>query len=620
MRKLLLLGSFLGLSTGLWAQATKTQGQSGAPFVVNVSDRSIPDLDPNLIQRESFPVPVSEYGLRKEELNRKRMEFEALHPDQDVVVEKPNGVAPNPYILKGIQGNTANGTPNDNDVAVSNSGKIVSVVNSNMRVYDDTGGIIVTKSLTSLVAGAGNYSWISDPRVLYDPVADRFVLVCFSGALSTESTILVGFSQTPDPEANWNFYAINGSPFPDSTWSDYPIIALSDKDLFMTFNLVKDNIGWQTGFKQSVIWQIDKQGGYNGNPLQYTLWSDIKYNGIYNRNICPAKYQTTTPGSNMYFLTLRNVAASNDSIFITEITDSYSSGNAALVQKVVVAPKSYGFPPNARQKKFGGVQHYLMTNDARVLAAIYENDHIHFGSNTINTQHMNAGIYLGTISGISGSSPTVTADIFSDATMEYGYPSMTWMGSGSNDHKVLYTFSHCITDSFPGTSVLYKDAAGNYSDIVSVKDGTSIINVLVDTNDRWGDYTNIQRRYNMPNRAYLSGSWGKSTTMNCWVSMIESTDYPLASPAVESSRTVELYPNPVQQNRFTTRFTNGKEQKMAFDLLDAQGRIVQRILNTRLKPGVHEFSISTSALSRGTYILRIQSETEILHHEKVIVP
>jgi hypothetical protein len=617
MQKIFLFGLFVLFSQFCGAQATKTNGVSGKPVVLNVSDQRIPDLQPNLIHLDQYPLPASEYANRKELLNQQRNDYEAQKKSNPQAMKK-RGLAPNPYIVKGIQGNTANGTPNDNDIAVSNAGKVVSVVNSNMRVYDDTGGIIVSKSLTNLVAGAGNYSWISDPRVLYDPTADRFVLVCFSGNLSTESVILVGFSQTPEPEGNWNFYALNGSPFPDSTWSDYPIIALSDKDLFMTFNLVKDNISWTVGFKQSVIWQIDKQTGYSGNPLQYTLWSDIKHNGIYNRNICPVKYQTSTMGNNMHFLTLRNVAASNDSIFLTEITDSYTSGNAALVQRVITTPKSYGFPPNARQKKVGGVNHYLMTNDARVLAAIYENDHIHFGSNTVNTQFMNAGVYLGTIANVSSTTPTVTAEIFSDATMEYGYPSMTWMGTGTNDHKVLYTFSHCITDSFPGTSILYKDANGNYSDIIAVKNGTSIINVLVDTNDRWGDYTNIQRQYNTSNRAYLSGSWGKSTTMNSWVSIVDHTDYPTSVVDVKED-VVDVFPNPVSDKRFTIRFELNESKKVKFELYDVNGRLVQKILDTRLKKGTHAFSVETAALTPGIYFLKLFDEKQLFQTEKLIV-
>jgi hypothetical protein len=53
-----------------------------------------------------------------------------------------------------------------------------------------------------------------------------------------------------------------------------------------------------------------------------------------------------------------------------------------------------------------------MTNDARVLAAIYENGYVHFGSNTVNPAYMNAGVYLGTIKNISEANPVITADIF----------------------------------------------------------------------------------------------------------------------------------------------------------------------------------------------------------------
>jgi hypothetical protein len=111
------------------------------------------------------------------------------------------------------------------------------------------------------------------------------------------------------------FYKLNGNSFKDSTWSDYPIIAVSGSDLFITFNQVRDNVSWTVGFKQSVIWQIDKQRGYDGDTLQYTLWSDIKTDGRNLRNICPAKQHTTTQTDNMYFLSVRNVDASNDSIF-----------------------------------------------------------------------------------------------------------------------------------------------------------------------------------------------------------------------------------------------------------------------------------------------------------------
>jgi hypothetical protein len=392
------------------AQATKTNGVSGPPQHINFSDTTSKDYDIHLVQLDQHPIPSADYGTKKNELNRLRAAWKnEAHKTENL--SKTRGLAVNPSIIKGAQGNTSNSVPNDNDIAVSNDGKVVSVVNSNIRIYDDTLKSIFNKTLTSLVSSLGVYTWISDPRVIYDPSSDRFILVCFSGNLSTESTIMVGFTQTNDPTGAWNFYTLNGNSFNDSTWSDYPIISVSDKDFFITFNQVKDNVSWTVGFKQSVIWQIDKQNGYNGMPLQYTLWSDIKYNGVPLRNICPAKYQTANMGTNMYFLTLRNVASSNDSIFLTEITDSYQSGNAQITQKVVTSPVAYGFPPNAVQKLYGTAQQYLMTNDARVLAAIYENNYIHFGSNTLNPTYMNAGVFLGEIKNVSSATPVVTASI-----------------------------------------------------------------------------------------------------------------------------------------------------------------------------------------------------------------
>jgi hypothetical protein len=519
-------------------------------------------------------------------------------------------------VIKGIQGNTSSSVPNDNDIAVSNNGTVVSVVNSNMSVYNDTGKLLVNKrSLTSMTAAVGNYTWISDPRVIYDPNNDRFILVCFSGNLSTESVILVGFSQTNDPAANWNFYTLNGASFNDSTWSDYPIISISDQDLFITFNQVKDNVSWTIGFKQSVIWQIQKYEGFAGTPLVYDLWSNIQYNGGNLRNICPAKYQTTTMGSNMYFLTLRNVASTNDSIFVTEITDSKASGVAQLTTRVLTSPTAYGFPPNVPQK----LGQYLMTNDARVLAAIYENDYIHFGSNTINPQFMNAGVYLGTIKNISSATPTVKADIISTATQEFGYPSMTYVGSTNNDHKVLYNMSHCYTDSFSGASVMYKNTNEDYSDIISVKDGLSIVNRLTDTVERWGDYTNIQHVYNNPSRAYLSNSWGKSGANNCWISIVDHTDFPVSTHEMIKNSNSRVFPNPIPENRFTTTFTLNVAQKLRYEIVDMQGKLVAIILDTKTKTGQNEFSFTTDDLSKGNYIFRIVGEKEMIATHKITI-
>ncbi len=624
MYKRIILLTLISLQSmvALYAQLTvrKTQGSSGSPTVVDLSKIQTPDFFPSLIHLDQQPLPAAAYGDKKTELNRLRALHEANIATTQHTVSNKTRSAANPVIWKDFAGNSANSVPNDNDIAVSNAGIVLSAVNSNLRIYDDTGKIINTISLSTIFTPVGNFNWISDPRVLYDPSTDRFVLVCFSGSLSNTSTILVAFTQTNDPNGAWNAYTLNGNMFNDSTWSDYPIIALSDKDLFMTFNQVMDNVSWTIGFKQSVIWQIDKQSGYSGAPLQYTLWDSMQYNGINLRNICPAKYQSSTMGNNMYFLTVRNVAPSNDSLFVTEITNSHASGNATMNMRLLSTPVMYGFPPNARQRKASnGLQQYLMTNDARVLAAIYENNYVHFGLNTLNPAHMNAGVMLGTIENISSANPVVKAQIFSTPTQEFGYPSMAYMGQGANDHKVLYTFSHCYTDSFPGTSMIYKDHNDQFSDVIGVKDGTSIINVLADSNDRWGDYTNIQRVYNQSNRAYLAGSWGRLNIMNSWVAAVDIVNWPAATNTWSSTSEITVYPNPLVDDRFIIRFENNETQNLYFDLVDMNGRLIKTVLHTRVKKGKNEFSFYTGTMSSGTYILYIRSDKASLYSQKLIV-
>ena len=619
--KYLFLFVALFIQCSLSAQYRKTDGRSEKPLTLKMLDPQRPDYFASLIHLDQHPLPAAEYGYKKTALNEARAKWEAQHPNRLEVVNKPTASAPDPIIWKSFAGNSANSVPNDNDIAVSNNGTVVSVVNSNMRVLDDTGKVLSTISVSTFFSSLGTFNYVSDPRVLYDPVHDRFILVCFSGALSTSSTILVAFSQTNDPLGTWNAYTLNGNSFNDSTWSDYPIIAINDKDLFLTFNQVRDNVSWTIGFKQSVIWQINKADGYTAQPLNYTLWDSLMWGNTMLRNICPAKNQSTTPSNNMYFLTVRNVASTNDSLFLTEITNSQISGQATLVKRLLQTPIAYGFPPNAREKKSSsGQQQYLMTNDARVLAAVYENDQVHFGMNSLNPQFMNAGVLLGTIEQVSSATPTVKAQLFSTATQEFGYPSMAWMGTGANDHRMLYTFSHCYTDSFPGTSVLYRNSNGDFSNIVGVKNGTSIINQLADSNDRWGDYTNIQPVYNKPGRAYLAGSYGRLNIGNTWIAAVDVPEWATGISALTTHVSgAEIYPNPLVDQRFSLRFSNPSSRYMQFYLFDASGR-EQVLMRGMVKAGENLFSFYVGNLAPGMYFLQVVSEGNTVVRERIVIP
>lgn len=605
MKRISILCILMLLGFSVLAQSyRKTNFSVPLKATVNVGDQDEPFYNPSLTHLDQHPVPYySDFGNKKEAAQAKRAKsLKERNPYN--VSNKTRGVAPNPVVDTGWLANSG-GIPMDNDIAVSNNGTIISAVNSNFYIYDTNGVRLGVRGLAAMIPFLSQFARVSDPRLLYDPNADKFITTCFTGNTSTTSSIIVGFTATNDPLGNWNFYQLTGNPFNDSTWSDYPIISISDKDLFMTYNQIQDNVGWQTGFRQSVIYQIKKAEGFAGTPLQYTIWDSIRYNGTLYRNICPAKNQETTMGDDMYFLSVRNVDVSNDSVFIIHIDDSYQSGNATMTQKVVKSPVNYGFPPNPSMDN----GNYLMTNDGRVLAAIYENDHIHFGANSVHPTLNNAAVMLGEIKNVSSASPTITAEMFADATTEYGYPSMAYIGTSPNDHRVIYNLAHCYTDSFPGLSVLYKDASGGYSDIVKVINGSGSVDYLTDTNERWGDYSGIQAMYNYPNVAYLAGTYVPATTYRAWVARIKNAEWVVGIKDQENNLTnPNVFPNPVKESKFTARFTLATKEKLTFNLYDVNGRLIKRLLSAECKKGRNEFSFNTGLLATGNYLFSVQGE------------
>ncbi|MBK8658545.1 MAG: hypothetical protein IPN22_06650 [Bacteroidetes bacterium] len=326
MKKLIII-SCCALSLQVFAQpfSVAVERNRAIPLshTVNLSDPIDEDWEVNVLNIRQQPMPASDYGNKKEQLNAQRL----LHQSNRSIRKSDRAISPAPIVADNFLANPAQGTPNDNHIAISNEGKIVSVVNTNIRVYNESGTQLQSKTLIGF-AGLSLGSSTSDPRVLYDPWEDRFIIHFFAGNASVTSKLIVAFSQTNNPAGSWNIYQLTGNYLNDTTWSDYPIVALNDKDFFMTYNHLKDGEDWKTGFRYSAIWQIDKTNGYAGDTLQFNYWHDIKYNGRPIWNVCVAQPSYSNPQPQTYFVSVRPGDLSNDTVFLHTISDSYESGNA----------------------------------------------------------------------------------------------------------------------------------------------------------------------------------------------------------------------------------------------------------------------------------------------------
>lgn len=524
-------------------------------------------------------------------------------------------------VLKGFEGNAYNNhVPNDNTLAVSNNGMLVSAINSTIYMYDTQNDTLLkTVSLTAFSDTLQLNSSQYDPKLLYDPQADKFVMVYLAGHDDSTSNIIVAFSQTNDPVGLWNLYYLPGNPLSDTSWSDFPAIALTEDELFITINLLRNGGSWQTSFKQSVVWQIDKNKGYTGDTLKTKLWSDIQTAGRPIRNINPIQGGSDLQGPDIFLLSNRNFAIQNDTIFLLHISNVMTDTNATLTITPYIADKSYGMPPDADQPS----NQTLATNDARVLGGFIENDRIQFVGNTIDTLSGLASFYHGILNTIT-SANLVHLTIMSD-TVEFGYPNISYTGVGSTDNSAIITVDYSGKFTFPGFCAFnYKGNTGVYSSRGNLKSGNSYVNILSGV-DRWGDYSGSQRVYNEPGKVWVSGFYGKKVSsftrvIATWIAQLQKAapDAGIqSSGGFVNTSNVNAYPNPVSDLLFV-EVTIPYDALIDVALYDENGKLIKLLMHGKAREGKNILSFSTTPLSKGMYFLTVKDISNQFLTKKIV--
>ncbi|RYZ53904.1 MAG: T9SS type A sorting domain-containing protein [Sphingobacteriales bacterium] len=499
------------------------------------------------------------------------------------------------------------GIPPDNYMAISKGNKSVSVMNSNIAVHNGlTGQMLYRKSLKSFSSAAGLnnifYDYRYDPKIIYDPGADRYICVMLNGT-DDRNFIVLAFSKTNDPAGLWNFYKLYGNYSADTTWFDYPSIAITEKEFFLTGNKIKFYQSWQAGFSQSLIYQINKQSGYDGaSSLTYQIWDSIGFNGVNIRNLFPVKGGGAINGPEQYFLSNRNFDVQNDTVFLIKLPDTIGSSNTSLTLTPLVSSLPYGVPPQGRQPDTSAE---LATNDGRILGAYREGNQIQFVSTTVHPASGSSGVYHGIISDFA-TTPSVQANYFSIDSLDFGYPNISFAGNYSGVNHSIISFEYTGPQDFPGMGAIYQDGS-QFSDMLVVKSGDSSIKQLGSKSQRWGDYTGSQPDWNQIGAVWIEGIFGnKHMDYGNYMAKLVSPFYSSVSgsPSVSDA---SVFPNPASHFlRF--EFQLAKDEGVIFGIYDMQGRLVDNILESKCKAGRNRIEFNTARLAPGTYLLKAQSQ------------
>ena len=290
-------------------------------------------------------------------------------------------------VNKRFRVNLGSAIPPDNTAAISNDGNIVSVVNSNICFAKEDGTIeVANQSLTTFYQELTNISsFIFDPKVLYDPQDDRFILVLLSGNNSSTSQLVVSFSSSSDPLEEWHHYLLDGDPSNQGIWTDFPSIGLSSEDFFISGNLFDD----QSGFEETVVWQMDKDAGYAGeNEIETVIFEDVEIpNGNNAFTIKPTVINNDSEYGPNYYMVCTRWGGNN--LFLYEIDDKVENDPELSVFGLNPST-SYSFPPNGDQK---GTDKTMDTGDIRAKSAFVQNNKVYMA---FSSQHSSghAGVYV----------------------------------------------------------------------------------------------------------------------------------------------------------------------------------------------------------------------------------
>jgi len=607
-RSLLILLTLLPLAT--LAQQAKVKSFTFEKVATINFSAPTEDWDINLVNVEA-PAPGSN-SLRAQLLEKKRQIMQQ-YPARSASLKTAAG--PGPIVGNSFQGNAFQGVPNDNDMAISNDSVIVSVTNSRVHIYNgETEAQLIFRSLSNIASPLQVSGSKFDPKVVYDPNADRFVLVFLNGFTWGTSWIIIGFSQTNDPTGEWNLYKLYGNPLDNETWSDYPVIGISEKDLFIGINTFTNGSTNNSGFTESCLWQIGLKEGYVGFDLVTRYYHDILPQSKMIFNITPIQTGDRPSGEDMFLLSNRNTDAQNDTIFLLEVTGRVSSPNTELLVHTLTTDQPYVLPVPAKQAN----GHWFDTNDSRVLGGYIQGEKLHFVQSCTSPTTGRASIFYGIIERFRANNPSISSQIITEDGMDFGYPNISWSGQFEGDEESIISFNHSSETVWGGFSAVHVDGNFEASERVLIKAGESIVNVLSDSIERWGDYSGTQRVYDDNGVVWAVGSFGNGNNGHgTWIAELRSPEMSTGVSDEILALNQLVFPNPFKEN-LVVEFELKQATFLRLELFDMAGRSVKLLLEDRIKAGKNRLSFNAAFLPAGSYILKGTSADGSIVSEKLV--
>ena len=177
---------------------------------------------------KTLEMPSPEGNSDKAKLLRLKRDLELKYPRKRTSKLETKASTPEVFDISGFEGNAYNNrVPNDNAMAISDAGILMSCTNNRVVIYDTEADTLMdTGFLQDFVVQFNVTASRYDPKMIYDPNEDKFILTFLVGTNHVNSKIAVCFSTSNNPMDDWNVYLLPGDPLLSDHWTDYPCNSL----------------------------------------------------------------------------------------------------------------------------------------------------------------------------------------------------------------------------------------------------------------------------------------------------------------------------------------------------------------------------------------------------------
>jgi hypothetical protein len=509
--------------------------------------------------------------------------------------------------------------PADPSVAVGPNHVIQAINGSSGALYR-----IWTKSNNSVSADAyldqlTKYGGLGDPVVLYDQLANRFIMTEFANKRETGSEgLIIAVSKTGDPFGGWWAYFFStGRVFPD-----YPKFSVWNNGYYASTN------DFTQTYVGSSVYAFDRANMLNG---QAATMQTVRFKvNTYSRyfTMCPVLLQGTTvpptgTGGLFAYMNDNFVSGSQDSVGLLEFNVNWSNSSLSKVSfRTSLLASSFSGGATCTASRGAcvpqpGTTVKLESLERRVMnQPIYRN----FGSNKegiVLTHFANvnsvSGIRWYELRKTSGTS-SGSWSIYQQSTYAPNDAVHRWLGSiaynAAGDIALAFNVS-ASSAVYPGLRYTGRKSADAVNQMTIAETTLKVGSGSATGYSRYGDYNHLVADPNGTD-FWVTSMYNTGNYWSTWVSgfSLPTTLTAQASTAAPSTleepllKGIKLYPNPVK-HFLQLQYEAETAAVASLTITDISGKLIlQKDLS--LSPGINQYRFNTEKWISGSYFFTVR--------------